>query len=127
MALLIPIAIILLSIWLASQTGAAAQALPPRGMAEFLVLIPIMLLFGPAPEEFSFRGYGQRELQATMSPLAAALHTPHDPRGSRFALQNDTTLTDPPEFPLVRHPIWVWSPILPFYPILPPCRSSGAS
>ena len=73
MALLIPIAIILLSIWLASQTGAAAQALPPRGMAEFLVLIPMMLLFGPAPEELSFRGYGQRELQVTMSPLAAAL------------------------------------------------------
>lgn len=72
-AFFIPIAIILLSIWLASMTGVVVQALPPRGIIEFLVLIPIILLFGPAPEELSFRGYGQHELQTAMTPLTAAL------------------------------------------------------
>ena len=72
-AFFIPIAIILLSIWLASLTGVVTQALPPRGFVEFLILIPVMLIAGPLPEEISFRGYGQHELRATMSPLAAAL------------------------------------------------------
>ena len=32
-----------------------------------------MLIAGPAPEELSFRGYGQHELQQEMSPLNAAI------------------------------------------------------
>jgi uncharacterized protein len=72
-ALVIPIAIILASLWLASKAGVAIQSLPPRGAVEFLILIPIMLIAGPAPEEVSFRGYGQSLLQTVTSPLTAAI------------------------------------------------------
>ena len=68
-----PLAIILASIGLASASGAPTQPLPPRDFAEFLILIPVMLLLGPVEEELSFRGYGQHELQQAMSPLSAAI------------------------------------------------------
>ena len=72
-AALIPLAVILASIWLATVSGAATQPLPEREFAEFLILVPIMLLLGPLPEEISFRGYGQPELQKEISPLNAAI------------------------------------------------------
>ncbi len=69
----VPLAIIIASIWLAIAVGTPAGPLPPRGVAEFLILIPIMLIMGPLPEELAFRGYGQHELQKQLSPLAASL------------------------------------------------------
>lgn len=68
-----PLAIILASLWLAAASGAPTQPLPGREFAEFIILIPVMLLLGPLPEEISFRGYGQHELQTEISPLGAAL------------------------------------------------------
>lgn len=72
-AFVIPLAIILASIWLATATGVPTQSPPEREFAEFIILIPIMLLFGPLPEEISFRGYGQHELQNEITPLNAAI------------------------------------------------------
>ncbi len=72
-AFFVPLAIIIASIWLAIALGTPAGPLPPRGAAEFLILVPIMLILGPLPEEVSFRGYGQHELQKQLSPLAASL------------------------------------------------------
>lgn len=72
-AFVIPLAVIVASIWLAKASGAPTAPLPPREILEFVILIPIMLLMGPLPEEISFRGYGQHELQAEMTPLNAAI------------------------------------------------------
>lgn len=72
-AAIVPLCIILASIALAIVCGAPTRPLDPRGPVEFLVLIPIILLLGPLPEEVSFRGYGQHELQETMSPLSASI------------------------------------------------------
>jgi len=72
-ALIGPLIVIVASIWLATMSGAATAPLPPREFAEFLILIPIMLIAGPLPEELSFRGHGQHELQKEMTPLTAAL------------------------------------------------------
>lgn len=69
----VPLAIILASIGLAATLGAPTRPLPERGLAEFLVLIPVMLLMGPLPEEVSFRGYGQHMLQDEIAPLFAAI------------------------------------------------------
>lgn len=68
-----PLAVILASLGLAVLSGAATQPLPMREPLEFLILVPVMLLMGPGPEEPAFRGYGQVELETTMSPLAAAV------------------------------------------------------
>jgi len=72
-AAVLPVLIILSSIALAAAFGAPTQPLDPRGPVEFVILVPIMLLLGPLPEEISFRGYGQHELQETMSPLSASI------------------------------------------------------
>jgi membrane protease YdiL (CAAX protease family) len=72
-AFAVPLVIIFASIWLAIRSGAPSQPLPEREFAEFIILIPIMLLLGPLPEEISFRGYGQHELQSEISPLTAAV------------------------------------------------------
>lgn len=72
-ACVVPLGVILASIWLATMSGAAREPLAEREFLEFIVLIPIMLLLGPLPEEISFRGYGQHELQAEISPLNAAV------------------------------------------------------
>src|SRR5690606_30768328 len=68
-----PLAIILGSVGLTAATGAGTQALPALGVLDFLLLIPIALIAGPGPEEVSFRGYAQHEMQKQMSPLTAAL------------------------------------------------------
>lgn len=72
-AAIIPVLIILSSIALAAAFGALTQPIASRGAMEFLILVPIMLLLGPLPEEISFRGYGQHELQETMTPLSASI------------------------------------------------------
>jgi uncharacterized protein len=72
-ALLVPLAIILISVGLATVSGAATQPLPEREALEFLILIPVLILLGPIEEEPAFRGYGLHELQQTMTPLAASL------------------------------------------------------
>mgnify|MGYP001390841621 CR=1 FL=1 len=72
-AAIFPLCIILMSIALAAAYGAPTQPLDAKGPVELLVLILIMLLLGPLPEELSFRGYGQHYLQETMSPLAASV------------------------------------------------------
>ena len=72
-AFFIPLAIILTSLTLTSLSGATMLPLPEIAIADFFIAIPIVLISGPFPEEVSFRGYGQVELQKTVSPLAAAL------------------------------------------------------
>lgn len=72
-AFVVPLAIILASIWLATVSGVTAEPLPEREFVEFLILVPIMLLAGPLPEEISFRGSGQHELQSEITPLNAAV------------------------------------------------------
>jgi membrane protease YdiL (CAAX protease family) len=72
-AFLLPLAIILGSIGAALWLGTPSNPLPAREGIEFLILIPIMLLAGPMPEELSFRGHGQHVLQQAIAPLAAAL------------------------------------------------------
>jgi CAAX protease family protein len=72
-AFFIPLAIILASVGLALAIGTPAGPLPAYSIAELLLFIPIALIAGPAPEEPAFRGFGQHELQETMSPLAAGL------------------------------------------------------
>jgi len=73
-AFFIPLAIILASVGLAIAVGTPAGPLPPNTLVDFLALIPIILILGgPGTEEPGFRGYGQHELQETMTPLAAGL------------------------------------------------------
>ena len=72
-AFLVPLGIILVSIGTALLIGTPALALPDNGPADFLIAIPVALIAGPMPEELSFRGHGQHELQQKVSPLAAAL------------------------------------------------------
>ena len=72
-AFLLPLGAVIASIWLAIQAGAPTQTLPQREWLEFVILVPVMLIMGPLEEELTFRGYGQVELQRTMSPLAAAI------------------------------------------------------
>lgn len=72
-AILGPLAIILISVGLAALSGATTQDLPHYEWFEFIIAVPIALLMGPGPEELTFRGYGQHELQKVMSPLMTAL------------------------------------------------------
>jgi uncharacterized protein len=72
-AFFVPLGIIVISMILAVSFGAIAGPLPYYAPIELLLGIPIALIAGPAPEEPAFRGYGQHELQETMSPLNAAL------------------------------------------------------
>jgi uncharacterized protein len=72
-AFLIPLTIILVSIGGALLLGTPSRPLTLAPAVEYLVLIPLIVLAGPMPEELSFRGHGQHELQKSMSPLSAAL------------------------------------------------------
>ncbi len=68
-----PLGIAALSTLFALSIGTPAGPLPVYGLGELAFYVGIVLLEGPLPEEVSFRGYGQHELQKTMSPLAASL------------------------------------------------------
>jgi membrane protease YdiL (CAAX protease family) len=72
-ACLIPLAIIFGSIASASALGAVLKPIPQVGIVDFIVMIPVILLAGPLPEEVTFRGHAQHQLQQEMSPLAVAL------------------------------------------------------
>jgi len=72
-AFLVPLALIVAAVLLAKAVGTPSTALPARDFTEFLVLIPIILVLGPATEEPAFRGYGQHDLQQAISPLSASL------------------------------------------------------
>jgi membrane protease YdiL (CAAX protease family) len=68
-----PAAIIAASVALALVVGAEPPSWEMLTDWRAMVLFPIALVDGPLPEESSFRGYGQHQLQRTMSPLAASL------------------------------------------------------
>ena len=72
-AFLLPLGIILISIGTALLFGTPSGPLPDNRPEDFLILIPVMLIAGPMPEELSFRGFGQHSLQQTLSPLLSAL------------------------------------------------------
>lgn len=67
------LAAVLASVSLTSLAGMPMQGLPELALADFAMFIPITLLAGPAPEEVSFRGYAQHEMQKAISPVTAAL------------------------------------------------------
>ena len=68
-----PLGIAALSTIFAIAVGTPAGAPPTYGLADLAFYVGIVLVEGPLPEEVTFRGYGQHELQKTMSPLAASL------------------------------------------------------
>ncbi len=68
-----PLGIAALSTLFALSIGTPAGPLPVYGLGELAFYLGIVLIEGPLPEEVTFRGYGQHELQKTMSPLAASL------------------------------------------------------
>jgi len=72
-AFLVPLAIIVVSAGLALATGATATRPAPAAVLELLLVAPILVLMGPLPEEPGFRGLGQFELQAVVSPFTAAI------------------------------------------------------
>lgn len=72
-AFLLPLAIIVTSVLLAIAIGTPHGDLPDYSLSDWLLGIPIVALFGPAPEEPGFRGYGQVALQGHMTALTAAL------------------------------------------------------
>jgi uncharacterized protein len=72
-AFFIPLAIIMASAGLAILLGTPHGPLPVYTPLEYVMFLPLVLIDGPAPEELSFRGFGQHELQNAVSPLAASL------------------------------------------------------
>jgi membrane protease YdiL (CAAX protease family) len=72
-AFVIPLAIIGTAMGLTAMTGATMLPVPQISVGEAILMVPVLLLMGPATEEPAFRGYGLDTLQRTMSPLAAAL------------------------------------------------------
>jgi len=69
----IPTLIILVSVALAVTIGTPVGSLPVFAPLELVLLIPLVLIDGPALEEPAFRGFAQHELQQTLTPLAASL------------------------------------------------------
>jgi membrane protease YdiL (CAAX protease family) len=57
----------------AIASGARIGAVPTFGFADLLLFVGIMLIAGPLPEEVTFRGYGQHELQNEMTVFTASL------------------------------------------------------
>jgi CAAX protease family protein len=72
-AFFVPLAIIAASFWLAIATGAELAPLPKAGLGEYFLVLLVVLIAGPLPEEVSFRGFGLARLQERLSPLAAAM------------------------------------------------------
>jgi membrane protease YdiL (CAAX protease family) len=68
-----PLGIAALATLFARAIGTPATTLPSYGFDQLIFYLGIVLAAGPLPEEVSFRGYGQHELQETMSPFAASL------------------------------------------------------
>jgi len=72
-AVLGPLAIIAASMSLAGLAGMPLRPVPEFSPLDALIMVPIILLAGPMPEELAFRGHAQHELQKLVSPLVAAL------------------------------------------------------
>ncbi len=68
-----PLGIAALSTIFAIAVGTPAGVPPTYGVGDLLFYAGVVLVAGPLPEEVTFRGYGQHELQRQMSPLAASL------------------------------------------------------
>lgn len=72
-AMAISLVAIAVSLGVAIASGAATRPLPALEPLEYLILVPVVLLMGPATEEPAFRGHAQVALEGQMSPLAAAI------------------------------------------------------
>ena len=72
-AFLGPLAVIVTSMALAGLAGLPLRPLPEFSAVDALLMIPFIFLSGPGPEELTFRGHAQHQLQEIVSPLAAAL------------------------------------------------------
>jgi membrane protease YdiL (CAAX protease family) len=76
-AIVIPAAIICGSVAIAMVSGSITadpeNSLLGTGLGGLVLVVLFAPLFGPIPEEPSFRGFAQDELQQTMTPLAASL------------------------------------------------------
>jgi membrane protease YdiL (CAAX protease family) len=53
--------------------GAGIGTVPTFGPGELLFYVGIVLITGPLPEEVTFRGHGQHELQKEVTPFTASL------------------------------------------------------
>ena len=73
LAFFVPLAIIGAAVLLSRAVGTPAGPLPAYSAGDWLMGIPLVAVFGPAPEESGFRGLAQHELQQILSPFAAAL------------------------------------------------------
>ena len=72
-AFFVPLGIAATASVLAIGYGMPVAALPTFALGDLVFFAALVLVEGPVPEELSFRGYGQYELQKTMSPLTASL------------------------------------------------------
>jgi membrane protease YdiL (CAAX protease family) len=72
-AFFVPLGIGALSAVFAIAVGTPTGPLPAFTLGDLAFYFAIVLIMGPFPEEVTFRGFGQHELQEEMSPLAASL------------------------------------------------------
>jgi membrane protease YdiL (CAAX protease family) len=72
-ATLVPLAIIAVAMGVTAASGAVMHAIPVPSPLDVLIVIPILALMGPMPEEVTFRGHALPALQAILTPLAASL------------------------------------------------------
>jgi uncharacterized protein len=68
----VPLGIAALCIIFAIASGAPTGSIPTYGFDDLLIYIGVILIMGPFPEEVTFRGFAQHELQEEISPLAAS-------------------------------------------------------
>jgi uncharacterized protein len=69
----VPLGLAALCTMFAIATGAKTGAISPFTFADLLFFAGIMLIAGPLPEEVTFRGHGQHELQEELTPFVASL------------------------------------------------------
>jgi membrane protease YdiL (CAAX protease family) len=72
-AFFVPLGIPALTTILTLATGIAPGPVPNLGPDELVFYAVLVAIAGPIPEELTFRGYGQHELQTGMAPLTASL------------------------------------------------------
>jgi membrane protease YdiL (CAAX protease family) len=72
-AFFVPLGIAALSTVLAIAIGTPVGPVPTYGLGDLVFAAAIVFIMGPFPEEVSFRGFGQHELQTEISPFAASL------------------------------------------------------
>jgi membrane protease YdiL (CAAX protease family) len=69
----VPLGLAVLCIIFAIAAGAKIGVVPTFTFADLVLFTGIVLIAGPLPEEVTFRGHGQHELQEEMSPFTASL------------------------------------------------------